>query len=395
MSDPIYLSELKRIKELANNDPKKQADLTAAACAMVRCADGVPKDDPGYGYLKALQDYGQSLTAEQNLLATQRGWEGRTYGTLFGYDRFVDGGLDWANQNKLGTRLAGALQGGLGIAGVAGSGALCTTGLGCAVGTVTGTVSADYAQAGLRQSVTGNATVTQGELVLQSLGLSPQVASVSYALLGLAPVGVEAVAVNRAISQASAQNAAARLSYTSIESFGAKGLDITPDVMGTHQAQALIREYQATGLSASDAVEYAKNLLRTGSELPSVSTMHSGEELIKVVPKTAMGDDGVSSRTAYFMTRSEYDRLSRLPVTEMARQLGLPAEQAIRGEQLGFEVYSMTPKPGLSPTVFTSKIAPVEQGGYSASGGALQTLAPNRSQWTDPTKTGSISGGRR
>jgi filamentous hemagglutinin len=92
------------------------------------------------------------------------------------------------------------------------------------------------------------------------------------------------------------------------------------------------------------------------------------------------------------VTSSEYGRLSQLPTAEIARQLGLPAEQAIRGTQLGFEAYSMTPKPGTSATVFTSKIAPVEQGSYTASGGAQQTLAPNRTLWADPTKIGSISG---
>jgi len=49
---------------------------------------------------------------------------------------------------------------------------------------------------------------------------------------------------------------------------------------------------------------------------------------------------------------------------------------------------------GASPKVFTSEIAPVQQGTYSASGGALQVLVPNRSLWSDPniTKIGTILG---
>ncbi|CAN0626038.1 protein of unknown function [Burkholderia multivorans] len=41
---------------------------------------------------------------------------------------------------------------------------------------------------------------------------------------------------------------------------------------------------------------------------------------------------------------------------------------------------------------FTSKVASVQQGAYSASGGAQQVLVPNRNQWSDPNanKIGEI-----
>jgi hypothetical protein len=94
------------------------------------------------------------------------------------------------------------------------------------------------------------------------------------------------------------------------------------------------------------------------------------------------------------MTRTEYDALSKLPADQLAAKLGLPAEQAVRGSQYGFDVYSMTPRPGSTPQAFTSQVAPVQQGAYSAPGGAQQVLVPNRSQWTDPNanKIGEIKG---
>jgi hypothetical protein len=161
---------------------------------MVHCADGVPKDDPNYAYLKALQDAGANLTSEKTLLSQQKGWEGRTYGSLFQYsgvDQYI---IDPFTQNKTGARLLGATQAGLGALGVAGSAALCTSGIGCVAGAVTGTVSADYAQAGAKQAITGNSTQPYGEQVLQSLGLSPQAAAITYGVLGIAPAAAPAVA---------------------------------------------------------------------------------------------------------------------------------------------------------------------------------------------------------
>jgi filamentous hemagglutinin len=81
----LHISETQRIKELAKGDKQKEAKLTAAACALARCADGVPKDDPAYPYLKGLQDAGAHLEDEKSLLIQQKGWEGRSYGQLFQY----------------------------------------------------------------------------------------------------------------------------------------------------------------------------------------------------------------------------------------------------------------------------------------------------------------------
>lgn len=155
--------------------------------------------------------------------------------------------------------------------------------------------------------------------------------------------------------------------------------------------------YLATGVSPNKAAEYTANLLQTGTSLPNVINVGANTELIKFVPKgIPVGGDTVGSYSPFFMTREQYNALSRLPAEQIANRLGLPAEQAICGSQLGFDVYSMKPVPGSTPTVFTSEVAPVQQGAYSASGGAQQVLVPNRGQWTDPNanKISEIRGSR-
>jgi hypothetical protein len=152
----------------------------------------------------------------------------------------------------------------------------------------------------------------------------------------------------------------------------------------------LIAEYQAAGLSLDKAVGYAEGVLQTGKSLPAARTVAANEELIKVVPKNSISNDGVGATSPFFMTRSEFDSLKKLSPTEIGQRLGLPAEQSIRGGQLGFEAYSIMPKPGTSPKVFTSEVAAVEQDAYIATGGAQQTIVPNRTLWTEPKSIGTI-----
>lgn len=98
--------------------------------------------------------------------------------------------------------------------------------------------------------------------------------------------------------------------------------------------------------------------------------------------------------SAFFVTRAQYENLAKLPADKVADVLGLPAEQGIRGAQLGFDVYAMKPKSWRSSTVFKSTVAPIKQGDYRASGGGEQILMPNRSSWTNPNlnKIGEIPG---
>jgi hypothetical protein len=135
---------------------------------------------------------------------------------------------------------------------------------------------------------------------------------------------------------------------------------------------------------------------QTGKALPTV--LHAGPdiELIRIVPKGILGGDTVGNYSPFFITRQQYEILSKLPAEQIASRLGLPVAQSVRGAQLGFDVYAMSPMPGTLPIVFISEVAPVQQGAYSAAGGAQQVLVPNRNLWTNPNtnKIGSISGSR-
>jgi Bacterial EndoU nuclease len=78
-------------------------------------------------------------------------------------------------------------------------------------GAITGTVTLDYAQAGVRQAWTGNATTPAGERVLQSLGLSPQATAITYGIVGFVPVAVDAAVANWGINAATKANRAATI----------------------------------------------------------------------------------------------------------------------------------------------------------------------------------------
>lgn len=373
----LHVAEQDRIKKLANGDKQKEANLTAAACALVRCADGIPENDPAYSYLKGLQDFGQSLTAEQALLAQQKGWDGRTYGPLFQYTIGMDF-QDFLTQNKADVRLLGAIQGVAGTAGLGASGAACTSGVGCAAGLVTGTVSADYAYSGFKQAVTGEAQVSAGEKVLQSLGLSPQAAALTYAAIGLSPVGLEAYAINKSANQVATYNALVRASYAD---FYPQGVKATTEVMQSASAQALVKELSAANpaLTQAEIQGVAAGMISSGASTPVIATATQGNMLIKVVPK----GDGVNPVSAYWMSVDQARAIATMSPEQAAQALGLPAAQAARMLKNGLDFYAISVKQGATATVFVSPIAATTQGSVTTLPIAQQVIVPNRALWSE------------
>ncbi|UCV08564.1 DUF637 domain-containing protein [Dechloromonas denitrificans] len=393
----LHPDEKARIKQLANGDPAKEARLTAAACSMVRCYAEYPEDSAAYNNLKALADSGgsESFSQERQLLQQQRGMFVYTTTGVFS-DINTDAAKQWNNTYQVTTRTAGAGQailGGVGLVGsVATAPASCVTGVGCIANAAVAGTSIDALYTGSKQVISGQSENTLLNQALQGLGMSQGAASYAELTLGVGAAVKVGSMVNAATINNAGLSAEARLSYEDISKFGAKGLTVTPDLMKSPQAQAIVAEYQAAGLATLDAERFATNLLQTGTNLPSLMIIDQGAELIKVVPKNALGGDKISNFSPFFMTKQEFESLSKLPAAQIAQKLGLPAEQAIRGSQLGFDVYSMAPKLGTTPTVFISQIAPVEQGTYKAIGGAQQVLVPNRSLWTDPVKVRTVGG---
>ena len=104
--------------------PEEQQRLNAAACALVRCADGVPQSDPYYGLLKGLQEKGATYQDEMTaLLKTGE----------FLYQPFWDAARDALTRNGEVTQRAGGATGMLaGAVGVVGGGSLAASGaVGC------------------------------------------------------------------------------------------------------------------------------------------------------------------------------------------------------------------------------------------------------------------------
>jgi filamentous hemagglutinin len=186
---------------------------------------------------------------------------------------------------------------------------------------------------------------------------------------------------------------ASQMAQSSYKDFATGGLQVTDEVMATPQAQALVREIQASNptMPLDDAVRYAEGYIASGTELPIAATALPGSQLIKVVPNSILPSGAgtgseISPTSGYWMTLDQAKALQSMSPEQMGQVLGLPAGQAARMANDGFEFYMITPKPGQLPSVFVSDVAPTSQGTATMPGGAQQVIVPNRSQWTNPVQ---------
>jgi filamentous hemagglutinin len=102
--------------------------------------------------------------------------------------------------------------------------------------------------------------------------------------------------------------------------------------------------------------------------------------LIKVVLK----GEGVSPTSGYWLTQQQAAQIAKMTPEQAANALALPLAQAARMLDKGMDFYAITPKSGVTPSVFVSDIAPATQGGINISGGAKQVIVPNRTLWNEP-----------
>lgn len=116
-------AEVKRIHQLSQGDPRKEARLTAAACALLHCEREYPEGSEAYNFYKRLSDAGSSpeLAQERLLLESQKGFQirvglitGLSLEPLFQYNLIDDNVADAAkrvdNTYQLSTRAMGGLQ---------------------------------------------------------------------------------------------------------------------------------------------------------------------------------------------------------------------------------------------------------------------------------------------
>jgi filamentous hemagglutinin len=214
----LHPEEKKRIKQLANGDPVKEARLTEAACALVKCYAEFPTDSDAYRTLKKLAEIGASpaFSAEREQLVQQQDLFNYTTTGVFS-DKNLDAARQFNNTYQVGTRTLGAGQAILGGVGVAASVATapvsCATGIGCAVNAGVATLSLDAAYAGAKQVVSGVPELTQFNKGLQTLGLSPEAAAWTEAAIGISAAAKTASIANRAIDETIALRKISEVTY--------------------------------------------------------------------------------------------------------------------------------------------------------------------------------------
>ncbi|WP_378595502.1 hypothetical protein [Neisseria weixii] len=164
-SETLVLNRLKQGKST-----EEQRRLNAAACALVRCAEGVPTTDPYYRQLSELQESGDRYQAEKNLLLKsgkglfEYGFWNSANDLRSSYDRAITKGKGIVNTG------AGAA---VAVGSAVGGAALCTTGVGCLGGAGIATLgtAGGYAQSkhGAEQ-LFGTYRSNWGRQVIDSLG---------------------------------------------------------------------------------------------------------------------------------------------------------------------------------------------------------------------------------
>ncbi|CRM57887.1 Hemolysin precursor [Pseudomonas sp. 31 R 17] len=75
----LHKSQTDALDEQRRFHPEKADRLNAAACALARCAESIPTDDPTYGKFKALQDSGATYSEEIALLQATGQFGGRSW----------------------------------------------------------------------------------------------------------------------------------------------------------------------------------------------------------------------------------------------------------------------------------------------------------------------------
>ena len=208
-------------KSLTNNQ-KQQAkvQLSALACASVKCAEQVPESDPYYNQLTDLQDAGEKLQADGASLKNMLGEDAEG---LFEHD-WLDSVNDAVLKHDEGITKGGAIvnvvagYGGAATSAIGGA-AICTGGVTCAAGATLATVGTD---AGLEQGRVGlnklneDYSSTVGESTLNSASIETHEGDVN-------PVGD--LAIDAAVG------AGTLVLETVIAKAGGKALDKVVDVV--------------------------------------------------------------------------------------------------------------------------------------------------------------------
>jgi len=297
----LHPQEKARIKQLAGGDPQKEARLTAAACALVRCYAEYPEGSAAYNQLKTLADYGSSadFAAEHALLSKQAGMYGYSTKGVFS-DANFDAAKKLNSTYQIGTRAVGLGKLVLGSVGVVGSlataPASCLTGVGCFANAAVGTISLDTAYSGSKQIASGDPTDTYLNQGLQMLGLSPEAASWAEAVVGIGAAAKAATVVDKIIDKSIAAN------KLSVVTYQAKGTRPDP----------------ATYLSREAIDSHLANFDEGGAYLVPKDVLDKyGRDIL-----------GYPDNSQFIMTKGQMDKLLERAngnIAVIEKELGIPA----------------------------------------------------------------------
>jgi hypothetical protein len=362
-----------------------------------------------YAKLANMQAQGQTFKAEQQaLVATGE----------FMYQPLLDPVRDAITRNDEAiSRVRGAANLAAGTLGMVGGGLIATGGaLGCApsagvscavipLGGYVAYESSLQAQQGT-QALLANHQSSEGQRVLESFNPSTypgerdpvKEVGIDAAKLGITVLAGKLIPKALANAEGLSANAAHDVGIFSKSSASdfipAAGKSVSPGIDGYFAAQGLTRDpltfpegvqmvgvLERGGLSRQQALDAVESFINSGKTLPVATPLDVTDKLVKVVPSGG----APSASTGYWMRESELQKLLQNPAT-LPQQLGLPPGMQVST----YDVYQIAPKQ--AAVVFESKIAPTTVNGVpNTTGGATQSLVLDRSQFSVPIKTGSIT----
>jgi len=167
----LHQDENKALAKLKQGkNEKEQHQLDAAACALAKCAEGVPETDKNYAKLNSLQQEGDQYKDEQRALTTGGLF---TYGNRDTFNDYLTKHDEAVSRTGGAVRFAGGAVGTVGGYAMAASGvATCETGVGCLLvpaGVALTAFSYPDMKAG-NQQMLGQYNSTEGQRVLDSFG---------------------------------------------------------------------------------------------------------------------------------------------------------------------------------------------------------------------------------
>jgi hypothetical protein len=160
---------------------------------------------------------------------------------------------------------------------------------------------------------------------------------------------------------------------------GYKTHGLKGDPLETAEGRKLVDQYKAQGMTERQALDKASELMESGSTPLKAIDIAPGDALYKVVPEGELG----GKYSAYYATEQEIANLKGLSYDQITDRLGIPLESQQTGR---FDVVQVIAKE--PTTVYETVIANTTQNGYAQPGGGVQSLIPNRGQFTNPVVTG-------